>query len=69
MPAAARGMRAAMMTQPPLVYDVVNKEGKMIERVKLPAGRQLVGFGPNGAIYLGARDGRQILLERVTRKE
>jgi hypothetical protein len=41
----------------------------MIERVKLPAGRQLLGFGPNGAIFLGARNGRQIIVEKVMRKE
>jgi hypothetical protein len=69
MPAAAMGMMAAMMNQPPLVYDIISPAGKMIERVKLPAGRQLLGFGPNGAIFLGARDGRQIIVEKVTRKE
>lgn len=69
MPAAAMGMMAAMMNQPPLVYDIISPEGKMIERVKLPAGRQLLGFGPNGAIFLGARDGRQIIVEKVMRKE
>ena len=68
-PAAAMGMMAAMMNQPPLVYDIISPAGKMIERVKLPAGRQLLGFGPNGAIFLGARDGRQILVEKVMRKE
>ena len=69
IPAAAMGMMAAMMNQPPLVYDIINPSGKMIERVKLPAGRQLLGFGPNGAIFLGARDGRQIIVEKVMRKE
>jgi len=69
MPAAAMGMMAAMMNQPPLVYDIISPAGKMIERVKLPAGRQLIGFGPNGAIFLGARDGRQIIVEKVMRKE
>ncbi|WP_373067906.1 hypothetical protein [Gemmatimonas sp.] len=69
MPAAAMGMMAAMMNQPPLVYDIISPAGTMIERVKLPAGRQLIGFGPNGAIFLGARDGRQIIVEKVTRKE
>ncbi|WP_396218763.1 hypothetical protein [Gemmatimonas sp.] len=68
-PAAAMGMMAAMMNQPPLVYDIISPAGKMIERVKLPAGRQLLGFGPNGAIFLGARDGRQIIVEKVMRKE
>ena len=69
MPAAAMGMMAAMMNQPPLVYDIISPAGRMIERVKLPAGRQLLGFGPNGAIFLGARDGRQIIVEKVMRKE
>jgi hypothetical protein len=69
MPAAAMGMMAAMMNQPPLVYDIISPAGKMIERVKLPAGRQLLGFGPNGAIFLGARNGRQIIVEKVMRKE
>ncbi len=68
MPAAAMGMMAAMMSQPPLVYDIISPAGKMIERVKLPAGRQLIGFGPNGAIFLGAREGRQILIEKVMLK-
>lgn len=69
VPAAAMGMMAAMMNQPPLVYDVISPAGKMIERVKLPAGRQLLGFGPNGAIFLGAREGRQLMVEKVMRKE
>lgn len=69
MPAAAMGVMAAMMSQPPLVYDIINSAGTMTERVKLPAGRQLIGFGPNGAIFLGAREGRQIVIEKVMRKE
>ena len=68
MPAAAMGMMTAMMNQPPLVYDIISPAGQMVERVKLPAGRQLIGFGPNGAIFLGAREGRQIIIERVARK-
>jgi hypothetical protein len=68
MPAAAMGMMAAMMSQPPLVYDIISPAGTMIHRVKLPAGRQLIGFGPNGAIFLGAREGRQILIEKVMLK-
>lgn len=35
-----------------LRYDVVNREGLIIERVQLPKGRTLVGFGPNGTIYM-----------------
>ncbi|MDQ6612582.1 MAG: hypothetical protein M3Y64_09115, partial [Gemmatimonadota bacterium] len=35
-----------------LLYDVVSKNGEIIERVRLPKGRQLLGFGPNSAVYL-----------------
>jgi hypothetical protein len=35
-----------------LLYDVVNREGAIVERVQLPKGRTLVGFGPNGTIYM-----------------
>jgi hypothetical protein len=52
----------------PFVYDVVNRQGQLAERVQLPPGRQLAGFGPNGAIYLTAREGRELVLERVRRE-
>ena len=64
-PAAVMAMMGAMVNQPPLVYDVIGPDGKLRERVKLPGGRQLVGFGPNGLIYLAAREGRQLYLETV----
>lgn len=64
-PAAMMAMMGAAANQPPLVYDVISPEGKLIERVKLPAGRQLVGFGNDGLIYLVAREGRQLFLETV----
>jgi len=35
-----------------LVYDVVNREGQIVERVQLPKDRTLVGFGPGGVVYL-----------------
>jgi hypothetical protein len=67
-PAAMMAMMGAMMNQPPLVYDVITPAGKLIERVKLPAGRQVVGFGANGLIYLTAREGRQMYMETVKLK-
>jgi len=36
-----------------------------VHRVKLPPGRQIAGFGPDGLIYLQAREGRQLYLETV----
>ncbi len=68
IPPAAMAMMAGMMNQPPLVYDIINRQGELVERVKLPPNRQLLGFGPNGTIFLGAREGRTIILEKVTRK-
>jgi hypothetical protein len=47
------------------VYDVVNRKGELVDRVQLPLNRQLAGFGPNGVVYLGVRDGRTAHLERA----
>jgi len=47
------------------VYDVVNRKGELIDRVQLPQNRALVGFGPNGVVYLGVRDGTTAHLERA----
>jgi hypothetical protein len=35
-----------------LIYDVVNRRGELVERVRLQQGRILEGFGANGAVYL-----------------
>ena len=67
-PAAMMAMMGAMANLPPIVYDVISPEGKLVERVKLPAGRQLVGFGPDGLMYVTAREGRQMFLETVRLK-
>ncbi len=48
------------------VYDVVNRAGGLVERVQLPADRTLLGFGPDGAVYLAAREGSVAYLERAT---
>lgn len=64
-PAALMGMMGAMMNQPPLVYDVVGRDGHMRYRVQLPPGRQLVGFARDGALFLAAREGRQFVIEKV----
>ena len=50
-----------------LVYDVVNRSGELVERVKLPPNRTIAGFGLGGVLFLSARDGRNIYLERVRR--
>jgi hypothetical protein len=50
-----------------LAYDVVNRKGELVERVQLPAGRSIAGFGPDGIVYLTAREGREVFLEKVRR--
>jgi hypothetical protein len=40
-----------------LVYDVVNRKGELFERVRIPAGRSIAGFGRGGIVYLMWRDG------------
>jgi hypothetical protein len=37
------------------VYFVVNRQGKLVDRVQLPAYRTLAGFGP-GVIYMAVQD-------------
>jgi hypothetical protein len=39
-----------------LVYDVVNVKGELFERVRLPVGRSIVGFGKGGVVYLQSGD-------------
>jgi hypothetical protein len=38
------------------VYDVVSREGKVIDRVQLQPGRAIAGFGKGGVVYILARD-------------
>jgi hypothetical protein len=46
-------------------YDVINKEGKIFERVQLPKGRILAGFGPHDVIYMTRTDAKGTYLERA----
>lgn len=39
-----------------LIYDLVNKRGVLTQRVRLPVGRSIAGFGHNGIVYLMQRD-------------
>ncbi len=48
------------------VYDVIGRNGALIERVQVPEGRAIAGFGPNGSVYLIARDRGEMHLERAT---
>jgi hypothetical protein len=52
-----------------LLYDVVDRRGEIVERVRLPEGRALEGFGPNGAVYMTShgRDGTHLERARIAR--
>lgn len=47
------------------VYNVINRKGELIDRVQLPAGRVITGFGAGGVVYLGFREGDVARLERA----
>lgn len=47
------------------VYDIVNRKGELIDRVQLPAGRTLIGFGPGGIVFLLARDAGATRIEEA----
>jgi hypothetical protein len=49
-----------------LVYDVVNREGEIIERVKFPPGRKLIAVGHDGVVYMSYTPKGLVRLERAT---
>ncbi len=50
------------------VYDVIDRKGELIDRVQVPAGRTIIGFGPSDSVFLVNRDGATLSLERATVK-
>jgi hypothetical protein len=47
------------------VYDVVSNKGVLVDRVQVPPGRVIAGFGPSGTVYMGVVDGSITRLERA----
>ena len=43
---------SALSRRGELVYDVVNAKGELFERVRVPLGRAIAGFGKGGVVYL-----------------
>ena len=48
------------------VYDVINRKGELVDRVQIPVGRTIIGFGPAGAVYLLNREGTTATLEKAS---
>jgi hypothetical protein len=46
-------------------YDVIDRTGKLVDRVALPVGTTIAGFGPDGAVYLGVRDASGVHITRA----
>ena len=44
------------------VYDVIDRKGELVDRVRIPANRQIVGFGP-GTVFLSSRENGVTKLE------
>lgn len=51
-----------------LIYDIINRQGELFDRIQLPAGYQLVGFGQGKLVYLSNRDATGLHLSRVLLK-
>jgi hypothetical protein len=49
------------------IYDVVNRKGELVDRVQIPSGRLIVGFGKGGVVYMMARDDKSAWIERTHR--
>ncbi|MDB4913986.1 MAG: hypothetical protein JWM95_1630 [Gemmatimonadetes bacterium] len=47
------------------LYDVIDKSGKLVDRIQVPAGTAIAGFGTGGVVYLGMRDATGLHLQRV----
>lgn len=51
------------------IYDVVNRKGELIDRIQIPSGRQIIGFGHGGVVYMSARDEKGAWIERAKARE
>ena len=47
------------------VWDVVSRDGGLIDRLQLPQGYTIVGFGKGKVVYLSMRDQSGVKLARV----
>ncbi len=47
------------------VYDVINSKGEIVDRVQIPADRNIIGFGPGGVVILARTEGTLTWLERA----
>ena len=51
------------------VYDVINTKGELVDRILVPAGRVISGFGIGGVVYMGVRETSGVRLEQARRNQ
>ena len=49
-------------------YDVIDRNGKLVDRVALPRGTTIAGFGAGGVVYLGVRDAAGVHVVRASER-
>jgi len=47
-----------------VIYEVVDRTGALVDRVQLPPGKTLAGFGPGGIVYVTVRDAGVTRIEK-----
>jgi hypothetical protein len=47
------------------IYDIISRGGLLFDRVYLPPGRVVVGFGNGGVVYMAVHEGSGVRLERA----
>jgi hypothetical protein len=50
------------------VYDIIDPKGELVDRLQIPTGYTLVGFGKGKVVYLSVRDATGLHLARVVLK-
>jgi len=48
-----------------VVYEVIDRSGKLVDRVLVPSTSVIVGFGAGGVVYMGTRDAAGIHVQRA----
>jgi sugar lactone lactonase YvrE len=47
------------------LYDIVNRQGELFDRIQMPIARTLVGYGSGNIVYTLSRTPEGVKLERV----
>ncbi|MEO8337534.1 MAG: hypothetical protein ABI664_21340 [bacterium] len=47
------------------IFDVISRKGELVDRIQIPVGYNLVGFGAGRIVYLSVRDATGVHLARV----